>query len=479
MKLPLVGPSYALDSRTYDGQRCINLYPEGSEVGTSKEIARLVGTPGLELLLSLGDLPSRGCITTAKGRCFFVSGNVLFEIFSDWSTLEMGTLNTSAGRVSLSENGFQLLLVDGQNGYILDFSDDEFGEIEDENFPNGATVCAFLDTYFIVNVPSADAGQYAYSDNYDGSNWSALDLSSAESSPDNISALLADHGQLAVFGSRSGEVHYNSGDDTSPFIRVQDAVMQTGCAAAHTLKSFDNTIMWLGTDEFGRGVIWSMTDAYRPERVSNQALEKALSEVSSLVDAYALVYHQRGHAFYMLSVPEMTTSWVFDAATKMWHERSFYNADLGREELHLANCHTFFNQSNLVGDRRNGNIYRLRLDYYTDNGEAIHRRRVTPPIANEGKLLFFPKVHLDLEPGVGLIEGQGSDPKVMMRYSNDGGYNWSFERTASFGKMGNYNARALWTQCGSARNRVFEFKITDPVPVSMIGLYAEMIEGAH
>lgn len=474
MKLPIVGPTYTLESRVYDAQRCVNLYPELSEVGTSKQVARLVGTPGLELFLSLGSDPIRGCITTAGGRSFWVCGNKISEIFGNGTRNEVGSLNTFAGRVSMAENGFQLLIVDGVNGYILEFEDDTFGEIEDDAFPNGATVCTFLDTYFIVNIPSADNGQYAYSDNYDGTTWSALDVASAESSPDNISTLLADHGQLAVFGSRSGEVHYNSGNLTNPFERVSDAVMQTGCAAAHTLKSFDNTIMWLGTDEYGRGVIWRMTDAYRPQRVSNQALEKALSEVAALYDAYAFVYHQRGHAFYVLSIPEMTSSWVYDATTNMWHERSYHNTELGRDELHLANCHTFFNQFNLVGDRRNGNIYKLKLDCYTDNGDAIHRLRISPHMAMEGKRVFFNKIQIDMETGVGLVSGQGVNPMLMFRMSFDGGRTFGNERTASFGAMGNYLARAMFTQCGSGFDPVMWLKITDPVMVSIIGAYAEV-----
>ena len=57
-----IGPSYTLGSVNIDCQRCVNLYPELNEVGTGKEqeIASLVGTPGLETLVTLGAGPIRG-----------------------------------------------------------------------------------------------------------------------------------------------------------------------------------------------------------------------------------------------------------------------------------------------------------------------------------------------------------------------------------------------------------------------------------
>lgn len=57
----------------------------------------------------------------------------------------------------------------------------------------------------------------------------------------------------------------------------------------------------------------------------------------------------------------------------------------------------------------------------------------------------------------------GVDPKVMLQWSNDGGFTWSNEYWKSAGKIGEYNARVTFTRMGMSRDRVFRVTVTDPV----------------
>jgi len=85
-------------------------------------------------------------------------------------------------------------------------------------------------------------------------------------------------------------------------------------------------------------------------------------------------------------------------------------------------------------------------------------------------------MQLDCESGVGLNLGQGSDPQVMLRWSDDGGHTWSNEHWVSMGKIGGYGRRAIWRRLGMTqklRDRVYEVSGSDPVKVSIIG--AELI----
>lgn len=65
----------------------------------------------------------------------------------------------------------------------------------------------------------------------------------------------------------------------------------------------------------------------------------------------------------------------------------------------------------------------------------------------------------------------GYDPQVMLRTSNDGGKTWVSERIRSAGKAGEYLKRIRWNRCGSARRRVFEVSVSDPVPWRIVGAY--------
>lgn len=119
-----IGASYMLQSVNVDCQRCINLYPEMDEAGTGNEgeIASLVATPGLKLLCTLPTGPVRGTYTDSTGQLWAVGGNVLYKISNVWQASAIGTLATSTGPVSFSDNGIQAVVVDGPYGYYWTFS---------------------------------------------------------------------------------------------------------------------------------------------------------------------------------------------------------------------------------------------------------------------------------------------------------------------------------------------------------------------
>lgn len=453
-----VGPTYTLDAKTFDCQRCVNMYPIASEIGTSKSVSALASCPGYSTFATAGGGPIRAAKTVASGRAFVVSGFNLFEINIDGTTTNQGTLLTATSRVSIAENGTQLMMVDGVYGYIYNMDTDVFTQITDADFPV-ADVVTFQDGYFIVNVHGTP--YFAISDLYDGLTWDILDRSLAASNPDNLISLVNDNGNLWLFGDRSVEVFQNTGNATFPFERIPGAVIQTGCAAPFTVQSFDNTVAWLGVDEYGRGVVWK-ANGYSAQRMSTQAIEAIISTSTDFAESYSYVYHEQGHIFYVLQVKGLDTTLVYDGATGQWHERTFVNTVLNSTEQHRGSCHLFFDQKNLIGDRETGVIYQQSLSIYDHNGYPMHRERISPHMAQEKRNIPFSNFEIDCETGRGLQSGQGSDPQVMMSYSDDGGRTYSNERFVSAGAAGKYKTRVRWARCGSARDRVWKVRYTEP-----------------
>lgn len=119
-----IGPSYTLQSVDVDCQRTVNLYPEIDESGTGDEgeVMSLVGTPGLRLLCTLPTGPVRGTYTDSTGQLWAVGGDVLYQISNLWAFTAFGTLSTTTGPISFSDNGLQLVLVDGPYGYYSTIS---------------------------------------------------------------------------------------------------------------------------------------------------------------------------------------------------------------------------------------------------------------------------------------------------------------------------------------------------------------------
>jgi hypothetical protein len=462
-----VGPTYTMDALTFDCQRSVNLFPIISETGTSKSVAALVSAPGYSQFATAGGGPVRGARTAASGRAFVVSGSELYEVNTGGTTTLRGTLLTAITRISMAENGTQLMIVDGTYGYIFNMGSNSFAQITDIHFPQCSTV-TFQDGYFIV--PQNNTPKFYISALYDGLSWDALDFSSADANPDNLVSAISDNGMLWLHGEISTEVFQNTGAAAFPFERVPGAIIQTGCASAQSIVSLDNSLFWLGVDNLGRGVVWR-SSGLSITRVSTNAIEKIISETSELQGSYGYAYHEHGHAFYCLNVQNLKTTLVFDVSTNLWHERTFEDTTTNETQQHRGSCHFFFNQKNMIGDRVDGLIYQQSVDLYSYNGEPIHRERISPHVSSEKKNLPFSVLELDIETGVGLQSGQGSNPQIMMRYSDDGGRTWSNERWTTIGAIGKYKTRVRWTRCGSARDRVFKVKYTDPTQFQINDAY--------
>lgn len=459
MEIPFVGASYQMQARSFDVQRCLNMYPILSESGTSKSVGALRATAGLKLFTTTNGGQVRGCISSTSGRAFVVSGDKFEEIKKDGSSTVLGTINTQSSRVVFAESKLEIMLIDGTDGWIFDKATDTFTQITDPDFPQPDYV-TFQDGYFIVT--KAGSQQFYISGINDGLSWDALDFTSVESSPDDLVCGFSDNGNLWLFGNRSAEVYYNSGAAAFPFERIGGAIVQTGCAAAQTVQKFDGSLMWVGIDEQGRGVVWK-AEGYNAKRVSTQAIERKITEAGDVSDSYAWVYHERGHVFYVLQIGSLDTTLVYDGSTGLWHERAYKNNLTNKFEQHRGGCCMLFRDKLLVGDRQNGKVYEMSLDFYDDDGDEVIRERVSPHLQDEKRMVSYASFELDLETATALNTGQGSDPQIMLQYSNDGGNTWSSELWRSFGKSGEYYQRAIWRQLGRGRDRVFRVRISDPV----------------
>ena len=114
--------------------------------------------------------------------------------------------------------------------------------------------------------------------------------------------------------------------------------------------------------------------------------------------------------------------------------------------------------------------------YTTEDIPRRRLRRFTHLSADE-VWLYFSRLQVVLETGVGLVSGQGEDPQIMLRWSDDGGHTWSNEHWVSAGRMGEYARRAIWRRLGRGRDRVFELVVSDPVPWRLIGSVLDVDRG--
>jgi hypothetical protein len=327
-----------------------------------------------------------------------------------------------------------------------------------------------LDGYFVFNEPNSQ--RVWVTSLLDGTSVDPLDFASAEGSPDGLVAINVDHREAWLFGSDSVEVWYDAGGADFPLVRIQGAFNEIGCAAPFSVAKLDNSLFWLGQDARGQGIVYR-ANGYNGVRVSTHAVEYAIAQYGVISDALAYTYQQEGHTFYVLTFPSANATWVYDAATQAWHERAgLTNGEFTR---HRSNCQCNFKGSIVVGDFENGNIYTFDLETYADNSAAqkwLRSWRALPTGTNNLKRTAHHSLQLDCETGVGLNTGQGSNPLVMLRWSDDGGHTWSNEHWSSMGAIGRYGHRVFWRRLGMTlklRDRVYELSGTDPVKISIVG----------
>jgi hypothetical protein len=363
---------------------------------------------------------------------------------------------------------------------------------------SGANTVDVIDNYIVYNNPTTQE-------------WGSTDLLSPispqtsyslkDGAPDDLVALIVDHREVYLMGEISSEVWTDVGTVPFPFQRIPGTSTQHGIAAPFSLYRLGNSFAYVSRNNRGQAQIMQM-QGYIPQRISTHAVENTLAN-QYVEDAIAWTYQLEGHEVYVVTFPTLNLTWAFDATTQMWH-KWLYTATDSTYERHRGNCCATFQGLVIIGDYENGKLYQLDRTNYTDDGQTIRRLRRAPHLVTEFQRQYFDELQIQFQPGVGTtglstalqavnlqspyVIGDTATltiapletvylgefntinqftpttyPQAMLRWSNDGGSTWSNEHWTTVGQMGKYTNRAIWRRLGTARDRIFEVSVTDPV----------------
>jgi hypothetical protein len=420
-------------------------------------------------------------LAVLQNRLYAVCGNIVVSWDADLEDLQLvstSRLFRDTGPVFLADNGYQLLITEGDPvGYLYDQPSATWHRLgEDQGFLGGGSV-AVLDGIFLSATPDSD--QIVYSSPYAAPNhtdygaegvrggleWDAGSYFSAVERPGRIVRLVADSGRLLVLKEHSAELFYNSGFGDGPFTKLSGGDLSVGCAAAHSAVSLDSTIYWLADDYTVRRL------ANGAQVVSLPSLTQRVQGYSDITSAHGLGYRDQGHAFFQLTFPGGEDTWVFDVGMQEWTRRQSYRTGIDLTGRHRAVSYVRFREQHLLGDFEHPFIYSLEPETYTDDGHRILRWVRGPLIHDEDDRRRYDirRLELEFEGGVGLVAGQGSDPQVMLKWSRDKGHTWSNELWRSVGRMGHYSHRAAWNRLGSTRDLNLHIQVSDPVKWVLLG----------
>lgn len=479
-----VGAAYTASDPYQDRQDLINWYVEVSQDDKSKTPTALLGCPGLNNIFQLNAPPSgevRGAWVLPGGtQCAWVSGNKFYistmtvpatqTSIAQFSVTQYGTLLTNNGQVCIRDNGAggYVCVVDGPYGYLWNIATTAFTQIVDPAF-YGSDKVAFIDGWLIFNKPGTQTfyttGPVPYTVTFPGAFFALKDSNS-----DNLITLMENNKELWLVGERASEVWYNAGGANFSFSRIPGVSPQIGCAAKNSIARLGGSLVWLGRSERGENVVIK-TDQYTYTTISNRAVEFQFSQYPLVSDAFGYTYVEDGHLFYMLTFPTADVTWCYDATTEEWHKRLSYDQATGTYHRHRSNCYVNYQNIRMVGDYQSGFTMQMSRNFYTDAGQPLVALRRAPHIwkKEDRTRLFHSSLQIEFSPGVGLQVGQGVDPQVMVRWSDDGGATFGNQHLVPIGKAGRTKNRAIVRRLGQARDRVYEASISDPVKRDVVG----------
>lgn len=455
---PVFGFDTSFKSTNVTSQDRFNLY---CEIRNEKDKSAMVlfRTAALSSFANVGVSPFRG-IHHVGSLMYAVASNTFYEISNAGVATVRGTLNTSSGRVDIEDNGIQVMIVDGVNGYIYTISTVTLTQIVDADFPNGATTVAFQAGFFLVDDP-ANNGRFVKSSSYDGTSWPG-DFATAESSPDPLVRVFVNQSVVHLLGAETTEFWGNTGALNFPYAPIQGTTIEWGLVAKWSVAKLGGQVTFLAANTEGQVQVVRLS-GYQPQIISTPELHTEIDSYSVSSDATAFAYEFGGHEFYQLNFNTAGKSWLYDLTTSqqagvpVW-SRLTSGTQGGR---HSAEMSEEFLNDTVITDYSTGTLYRMTETMVSSDLWKVRSKHVF----KDNAMLNVGRLWVDFETGVGLSTGQGSNPQVMMRYSKDGGHTWSAEIWRTLGAIGKYLTRVYWNRLGRARDWVFEISGSDPVKI--------------
>lgn len=458
----LISGFYQDDNLPWSAQDVCNYIPRPAEQAGTISPMKLAGAPGLKYLNEIDEAPIRvGGMRNVEGRLFVVAGTTLYEVSTDYVATARGTI-PGVGPVSMSHNqqefGNELTIVNGDSGYVWNTFTGTFTQINDNAFP-GSVQVDYLNRRMIHMDPF---GRFLFPSEVDTATaFDSLDRADSEVSPDKFVGLGVARLELIGFSQRTAEYYSDTGATEQPF-RPKRIAMQRGCASRHSIIQIGGTVAWLGDD----GIFYREAN-YDAVPISTGPVNKAIQGLN-WSQCFGFLWEDRKHEVAYWTFPDGQT-WGYDFWTGLMHRRESFGLNRWR-----LNALVNWNGRWIGGDFQRGRLYELGWDTFDEAGQPLVASRTAPPIYNNGNTIVCPLLELAFDTGRGGSLGL-EDRKVMIRFSDDGSYNWSSCKERDLGAIGQYMKKVKVTRGGAFTHRTYQIAVSSPVKRDLLAASAHLI----
>lgn len=481
MKLSLPQQTYQSRSKPFGSERLLNMVMEPSAIEGEY---MLIGTPGLKEYYTfestgnqpiLGMIYLRDCLVYVNYDGIYVAvkravgdGFTVDIVFSKtWSALGIRAKDWPTSPVQMATNGNSVVLLNQENGMLF------YVELTGDNRYSSASwsigqcvtttanityssVCCMASVYFAtcqigrdtyVQFTDVLAHEFKYS----------FQLDTALS---NLSAIASNMRELWVFGANSIEILAPTGELGDYFVsHVEGAYINKGCVCKNSVATYESIFYFYGTDNS----VYA-SSGYGVQEISTPAILDMINswggvDYDDRSSVVGQVFVYRGHPFYMLKFKNLGKTLMYDILSGAWIERESGAAE-DWEGHYIARRPT---GEIIVSSKDKPILYSMDNEFYTDNGVPIRREFVFGTITQEAKKrMFFKTLTIEIDSGL------GPDDKLILSWSDDGGYTWGKERMLGLGKVGQYNKKIQFRRLGSSITRIFRVRLTTASMINVL-----------
>lgn len=438
----------------------VNCYAEKMGADAKGPLA-VVPCDGLVEFATNGDTPCRGLIYLPDlDKLYDIRSSAAYKNISDGTSTRIGTVpGADIVQLSRNQNASPQIVVQADAG-LQYIATDSLAYILDSDVASDTVTCDYVSGYHIFGKANR---QFFTSSLNAATAADSLDFATFEQRAGKLLRVQESAGELVGLCSEWIEF-WRNGTGDFPFSPI--GFKSRGLKAKNAVAQSDNTLFFVGDDNNVYRI-----DNYNPVVVSTHEIARLIQEDDNPDDLVMFSYEREGHAFLTLSGTDWTRE--YDSATGVWHSRKSYGQDRWRA-IHSAKAPSW--GKTIVGDRLSGKSFYLSKDTFTEDGNIMEWKVISPPMHAFPNGGIIDALHFDVATGVGVLSGQGSDPKMMLRISKDGGNTFDQYRELELGVRGAHTTRVTARRLGKfgPQGAVIELSITDPVIRALVNTDAEV-----
>lgn len=288
--------------------------------------------------------------------------------------------------------------------------------------------------------------------------------------PDNTIALCSNGSKLYTFGERSWQVFSYNDDKNNPFSSPDNAAGNIGIKAPNSLAMLGNSVLWLGSSDIGDNGIFMISDT-TIKRVSTQDIEREITQLKNLDNAYSSIWQEHQHVFYSITFEDSQKTFVYDINEDAWHYRASY--DSKNYLTYWKYNHVTFAYGRQYVGTKDALCYMDENCYTEHDGKCIYKMRRGSVLTSNDQPFYIDMLRLICNNGQHSFNDQYADlelnPRVSFRYSWDGATFSDFE-DEYLGKIGQYEYDTTLFGCGMGRYFTLEVSTTENVPLAIENL---------